>query len=250
VFALCQKCALENEKTCSHNEKERSLTGTWVSLEIQKAVELGYKIIKIFEVWHWPQREQYDPLSKEGGLFTEYINMFLKGKQESSGFPDEAESDSEKQKYIEEYFEKEGIHLDIENISKNPAKRFVYKLALNSMWGRLGMNTSDRSTYRILKTPEEWFKMISDNQYTISSADFSNENAIQILFKKLLDEGSCETSVTHAAFVTAHARLKLYSELEKLGDRVLYFDTDSIIFVQRDNMYIAIIYRLNEFKRS
>jgi hypothetical protein len=33
--------------------------------------------------------------------------------------------------------------------------------------------------------------------------------------------------------VTAHARLKLYEALELLGDRVLYFDTDSCIYIDR-----------------
>lgn len=36
-----------------------------------------------------------------------------------------------------------------------------------------------------------------------------------------------------AAFTSAFARLKLYSVLEKLQDRVLYYDTDSVIFVTR-----------------
>lgn len=34
-----------------------------------------------------------------------------------------------------------------------------------------------------------------------------------------------------AAFVTCYARLKLFKEIDKLGDRVLYYDTDSVIFV-------------------
>lgn len=33
------------------------------------------------------------------------------------------------------------------------------------------------------------------------------------------------------AMTTTHARLVLYELLEKLGDRLLYFDTDSIIFL-------------------
>ena len=37
-----------------------------------------------------------------------------------------------------------------------------------------------------------------------------------------------------AAFTTAHARLKLYSVLEQLDRRVLYFDTDSVIYVSKD----------------
>jgi hypothetical protein len=33
-----------------------------------------------------------------------------------------------------------------------------------------------------------------------------------------------------ACFTTAHARLHLYETLQPLGERVLYFDTDSIIY--------------------
>ena len=29
----------------------------------------------------------YDPIAKQGSLFTEYINTFLKIKQEASGYP-------------------------------------------------------------------------------------------------------------------------------------------------------------------
>ncbi|GFU38971.1 uncharacterized protein NPIL_10371 [Nephila pilipes] len=38
------------------------------------------------------------------------------------------------------------------------------------------------------------------------------------------------TNIFIAAFTTCHARLKLYSEIEKLNESVLYFDTDSIIY--------------------
>lgn len=41
------------------------------------------------------------------------------------------------------------------------------------------------------------------------------------------------TNVVIAAYTTAQARLKLYSYLERLGDRTLYADTDSIIFTAR-----------------
>ena len=35
-----------------------------------------------------------------------------------------------------------------------------------------------------------------------------------------------------ACFTTCHARLKLYAALEALGERVLYFDTDSVIYLE------------------
>ena len=40
-----------------------------------------------------------------------------------------------------------------------------------------------------------------------------------------------------AAYVTAHARLQLYSYLESLQERILYFDTDSIIYIEREGEY-------------
>lgn len=40
-------------------------------------------------------------------------------------------------------------------------------------------------------------------------------------------------NVAIAAFVTAQARLKLYSYLELLDSRVLYYDTHSVIFVHK-----------------
>ena len=36
------------------------------------------------------------------------------------------------------------------------------------------------------------------------------------------------------AFTTAHARLELYDLLDKLDDRLLYSDTDSVVFVSKD----------------
>lgn len=43
--------------------------------------------------------------------------------------------------------------------------------------------------------------------------------------------------VVLACFTTAHARLHLYETLEKLGERVLYFDTDSIIYQHEEGEF-------------
>lgn len=60
----------------------------------------GYKIDRIYKVWHFDNVEQYDPNSKTGGVFTEYINTFLKMKQEASGWPSWCIAEIDKQKYI------------------------------------------------------------------------------------------------------------------------------------------------------
>ena len=53
VFPLCRTCAeIKFMDRCCHNDQERAITGTWCTPEVDKAVELGYKILKIYEVWH------------------------------------------------------------------------------------------------------------------------------------------------------------------------------------------------------
>jgi hypothetical protein len=46
-------------------------------------------------------------------------------------------------------------------------------------------------------------------------------------------EPDAKTNVVIAAFTTAYARLKLYEVLNQLQERVLYYDTDSVIFVSK-----------------
>lgn len=111
------------------------ITGTWVSDEVKKAIEKGYVVDKIFEVWHFDSISQYDLLAKEGGAFTDYVNTFLKMKQEASGWPERCKTDEERFKYIEEYHQREGIRLEYHNITLNPGLRALAKLMLNSFWG-------------------------------------------------------------------------------------------------------------------
>jgi hypothetical protein len=82
MFPLCKTCVeLKFQDKCLHSQEERALTGEWVSLEIYKAVEKGYTILEIFEVWHYEKLEQYDPVTNpDGGLFTGYVNTFMKMK--------------------------------------------------------------------------------------------------------------------------------------------------------------------------
>ena len=95
---------------------------------------MGYQIVKIHEVLHWEETEMYDVKAKQGGLFTNYINTFLKLKQQASGFPSNVITLKEENDYIEKYLVHEGISLNKQNIKKNPGLRNLSKLALNSFY--------------------------------------------------------------------------------------------------------------------
>ena len=130
MFPLCKTCADTLNKTpCTHSEQERSILGTWCHVKLMKAIEKGYQILKIHEIWHFPTRTDE--------LFKEYVNTFLKIKQEASGYPKDCVTEEQKQAYIDEYYEHEGIRLDPEKIEYNPGLRSLAKLMLNSLWGML-----------------------------------------------------------------------------------------------------------------
>jgi len=58
--------------------------------------------------------------------------MFLKFKQESSGYPSSVPIEEDKDKYIEDYRRAEGIALDKASISKNEGQRtFAKKIELS-----------------------------------------------------------------------------------------------------------------------
>ena len=80
MFPLCKTCAdTLNQNPCTHTDQERAIRGTWCHVELMKAIEKGYEVLKIHEVWHWEETTDE--------LFKEYVNMFLKIKQRSQRLP-------------------------------------------------------------------------------------------------------------------------------------------------------------------
>lgn len=235
LFSLCRSCSENYQQSeCRHETHERAFTGTWVTDELKKAIEQGYKILRIYEVWHFERVSQYDPESKSGGIFTEYVNTFLKVKQEASGWPDWCVDEATKQNYVQQYFEKEGIWLDYDNIRENPGLRSLAKLMLNSFWGKFGQRTNLTQT-KYTDDPVEFFGMMTSDQQEVKNVRFINDQAVQIDWIHNTDfvEPSSRTNVIIAAYTTAQARLKLYTYLQPLGERLLYCDTDSIVFTVR-----------------
>ena len=85
TFPLCMACVQKEQSKplhkrsahCTHTDQERQLQGTWCTPEIQEAIRQKYKLVRIHEVWHFPKSRK--------GLFKDYVNTWLKIKQESAG---------------------------------------------------------------------------------------------------------------------------------------------------------------------
>ena len=63
-----------------------------------------------------PRSLAFSPEQRRTGLFADYVNTWLKVKQESSGWPSWSKSVDQKREYILRYQEREGIRLDIASI--------------------------------------------------------------------------------------------------------------------------------------
>ena len=132
TFPLCRTCVQEEQDKpmlsrdhyYPHSDADRTLRGTWCTPKLVKAVEKGYTLVKIPEVWHFP------PEQRRTGLFGDYVNTWLKLKQESAGWPSWCQTVEQKREYILRYKEREGIPLDIASIAKNPGCKATAKLML------------------------------------------------------------------------------------------------------------------------
>ncbi|KAG8147671.1 hypothetical protein E2320_022854 [Naja naja] len=204
MFSLCATCTEKQQVTeCHHNDEVRALTGTWCTVELSVAVEKGYRIAEIYEVWHFERKTK--------SLFSDYINMHLRQKQEASGYPDWCKTEEDKERYVRDYKKNEGVQLRHEHIEYNPAKRQIAKLFLNSLWGKFGQSTNHLTT-TVVTEPEELFMYLFLPYYEVSSCEFVDDKAAVLM-------------------------LELYSLLERLGDRCLYHDTDSVIFISREGAW-------------
>ena len=148
-------------------------------------------------------------------------------------------SEEEKQAYIDQYLDHEGILLDQECIDKNPGLRSLSKLALNSFYGKFGQRTNMKKTL-FVKDIKHLMQVLTDPGKLLMDFHIMNDDVIQVEYKNTEDFEcqSFNTNVTIAAFCTSWARLKLWSVMQKLGKRVLYHDTDSIIFSVKDGEYV------------
>jgi hypothetical protein len=63
---------------CACSYDERCIQGTWTCAELKKALSKGYEMVKVQEVYNYPETSQYDKEKGIHGIFSEFIDFFLK----------------------------------------------------------------------------------------------------------------------------------------------------------------------------
>ena len=235
TFPLCGACVdeqqalplLERTSVCAHSDAQRTLRGTWCTPEIEMALEKGYRLIAIHEVWNFPPNQQ------RTGLFADYVNTWLKIKQESAGWPAWCTTEEQRDSYLAQYHEQETITLDRDLVASNPGRKATAKLMLNSFWGKFG-ERENKPTTQVVTSPAALYRLLRNPLLEVSNLRLCTDDILEAVYTSRAEDvrPSVKTNIFVAAFTTCWARLKLFSYLDTLGERVPYYDTDSVIFKQ------------------
>ncbi|XP_071110601.1 uncharacterized protein [Haliotis cracherodii] len=149
-------------------------------------------------------RYPHDPDTQQVGLFDTYIDRHFKEKLEASGYP---EGCTDHDAYIQEIYDKEGIRLDKDRIEKNPGRRTIAKMQLNSLWGKFGQRV-DYSQNVYMNDPAQYFALWRDDRNTIEDVTVVNEHMVDVTYtqRKEFQTPHSHFNVAIAAWVTAQAR--------------------------------------------
>lgn len=215
----------KDKKFVSHLQPLKKVVLT--SVEFKEAIRQGYCATKIYRV---------DMYQSSRELFKTYIETFLRLKITASKSPfSENTTDAEKQRYFDRIEEKYNFRLTENDFEENASQRSLAKLLLNSLWGKFGerQNRSETKIFIDAKEKQKFSQRVHRGKYKIVSERSYGTYGWQVLYKEPMKKNYPEKNVAIASFVTAHARIRLLKGLNTVGDRVVYHDTDSVVYIQQ-----------------
>ena len=117
---------------------------------------------------------------------------------------------------------KKSSDIEVEKFEFNAGLRSISKLCLNSLWGKFGQR-SNMSQTKYVTEVLEFYEILLEDKLDDKNFQFINYDMVQMTFNF--------KDLFIVCFTTSHTRLMLYNKLDYLNEKVLYFDTDSTIYV-------------------
>ena len=146
-------------------------------------------ILCVFEVWNYHRRKK--------GLFADYINAFVKGKQEAAGWPKGCVSPEERTKYINDYENAEGVWLDESRIGETQNKT-LYNLKRRCRKERSEASQINAPTFHLLSfSCRRWLER---QEVCLSQR---RDPHVALEQERLWCRGSKKGSVVHTVFTTS-----------------------------------------------
>jgi hypothetical protein len=203
--------------------------------ELQCALQNGYKLKRVWE---------YHQYQRSTDLFKSYIRRYLKLKIECGGMPAHIQSDEQWDEYALYHRRELGVELERSKMVKNAGKKQLAKMMLNSLWGKFA-EAGDYTKEKICHRPDEYLEL--ECLWDMGSIDITFRmqclnGDVMVAYRQLengedIDRLNMRTNVALASFVTAWGALILWEQMNLLGKRVLYHDTDSIIYERDPEKY-------------
>ena len=101
------------------------------------------------------------------------------------------------------------------------------------MWGKFGQRLN-KTRVKEFGDPQTFHQFLNTDTIDVRQVSIINDQMVEVQYQYEKEDipVSPNLNIFVACFTTCHARLKLYAALEQLQERVLYYDTDSVIFLQ------------------
>ena len=151
----------------------------------------------------------FDKDTNTGDLFPEYVNMILKFKQESSGYPSWVQIKTTMTDTLRSTGA-QGEFFSTRQPFKKCRRRNLAELILNSMCGKWAQNQIETKT-TIVDSEKEFYELLTCNGAEVKNLVFPNDDVECVSWKYSEDNIAIGNNVNMAAaaYVTTEARLKL-----------------------------------------
>jgi hypothetical protein len=206
---------------------------TFCSVELQLAIRKGYTVTKIYRA----DRYKAAP-SNWIGLLGELYKLKMYNSQKA---PDQ----ETQERFKEIYQQKFNIDISFDNWDKRPAAKKTGKILINSGWGKHAENFNHDKliilNHNDINQGEAFYNSLYNKEKVLQQY-IPAENETIFKYKQAEKAGVVskhfhKTYLPCAVFVPMYGRLMLYNHLDKLGERVLMCDTDSIKYIDIPNAY-------------
>lgn len=207
--------------------------------EFKMALREGYRLDALHRL---------DKYKAAPGLWNDFIKpLYIEKMASSETCPDLATQTDLVEAYSRDPFNMgEEVRASFPTWASAPAKRQVVKILLNCGWGK-HCEKIYRDSLRFLDEDSASGELSSRNfMADVVDGSLKCKNITLVGNKTLLQCAHSSSNrepplhggyLVAGVFVPAYGRLMLYEQLRRLGQRVLYHDTDSIIYVSDPRLY-------------
>ena len=217
--------------------------GCWHTEMIYLAIQKGYIIEDIYEVWH------FDETQRTNTAMRGYMEFFLRRKQEAEGwnklggkkykhwFGDGMTLTEDQKDEICEYtYQMNGgfARPNKRKVAVNPVQRQIAKIFLNCLWGKLVQKPPEEHD-TFLNGYKQYMEFMSNSlvDHLTTRFRFINHSDMKVryhLHEELVAPVESKwLNIYMGASVTGHAQVLLMNQMYVVGtENMIYCDTDSI----------------------